>query len=298
MIRAARGAFYCGAGTGRPNWSKPSPACPADGLIAQLFGPITKQFIFLGISGCPFGNRELDPPPTWKSLQSISANRSPLSSAVIIDSPDDDRTKKFRFFALTGDVDTFVPASWKENRRFRAKSSASKFSVSSFTNETLSRCIIFSFSVNNCQLTNADLGKTARSSLSSRQRSLAVRRCSCKRLASICFAAFLAFSSSAAAASNLACASDLNLSSSSLPASASRLCEIICPAVATTTNPATNATTISAAKSAPSHHSPLYPQNRLEFIAFAAVIAGVSLSVFGIIFGMYVIRAYKRRPKI
>lgn len=79
----------------------------------------------------------------------------------------------------------------------------------------------------------------------------------------------------------------LNRSSASSAAAASLLWAIIEPDVAITAAIAANATAIPAITSAKSHHSPLWPRNRVEAALFVlsivSVIGGVTVTIFGVV---------------
>jgi hypothetical protein len=78
-------------------------------------------------------------------------------------------------------------------------------------------------------------------------------------------------------------------------AAASRLWEIIDPAVATPIAVATSAAAITDIISQKSHHSPLCPRNRVEAAAFALLIVSLIGGFIVLIFGVLTIREYRTR---
>ena len=64
------------------------------GDMAQLFSSITKQFVSFGIAAHASGIAAADmlPPPIWNFCQSISANRFPSVSAVMMMAPEEEES--------------------------------------------------------------------------------------------------------------------------------------------------------------------------------------------------------------
>ena len=127
--------------------------------------------------------------------------------------------------------------------------------------------------------------------------------CSILAVRSLAWAASArARSASALAASPAAFASDICLPVSNLyfssalsAAVASRLCETIEPAVATPTAVAANAANITDKISHESHHSPLWPRNRVEVAAFALAIVSIFGGLIVAMFGVIALREFRRK---
>ncbi len=86
----------------------------------------------------------------------------------------------------------------------------------------------------------------------------------------------------------------LNRSSSASAACASLLCANIDPAVATPTELATSAVKINDTMSTISHHSPLWPRNKVEEAALALLITSASFALFGVWFGIWLLCEVRR----
>jgi hypothetical protein len=179
---------HWGAGTGRPCSSAPSPGCPSAPRNRQSFSPMTMVVWSLGRISRPVGVMPLIVPATNPTCVSTAAAATPEPARYAVTpnrgGPAGSLIKLPIISALRNKV---------------RKSSANNSGSSPSTTAILSGPNPLSWETNS--LVRAKLillGSTARSIRSSRNRSRAVKRCSFKRLASICFASFLARSNSIA----------------------------------------------------------------------------------------------------
>ena len=175
---------YCGAGTGRPNLSIPSPGWSFPGAIAQLFSSITRQFSPLGIEDQGGGAQLVDAPPIWNSCQSVSASLEPSSLVISITEPEEDVIDSGESVDPAGSSINFpsIPAFCIAAIKFVANSLGSHFPI--YAKFVGWKCPAFNFATSAPQFTYSERGNTALSMRSSRHRSRAVRRCSWSKLAS------------------------------------------------------------------------------------------------------------------
>jgi len=181
-------SYQCGAGSAPPYLSEPSPGCPVPGDSAQLLSSTTKQFWLFGMP--LLGETlvaDIAPPPIWNFCHSNSPNLLASEFPLKISTPDDDPPRPILVSALAWDRSKnlpIIPAFWNALIRSLANSLAS---IDGLISAMLMR---WNFptrksATNIGQFTYKDLGKTARSTRSSRQRSLAVSRRSPKRRSSV-----------------------------------------------------------------------------------------------------------------
>ncbi len=185
----------CGAGSGPPYLSKPSPGCPLPGDIAQLFSSITKQFMSVGIDTHAGGSTAADmlPPPIWNFCQSIWASLSPSEYPIITSAPDEECIPPRGSFGIA-ERSIYLPrtpACCSASIRSKANSEAS------IVRPTSAMLMAWKFptlssATSAGQFTYNDRGKTALSTRSSRQRSRAVSRLSFKSRSSVMAALFCA----------------------------------------------------------------------------------------------------------
>ncbi len=175
ILDSVKATSQCGAGSAPPYSSTPSPGWPGCPWKAASLSPTTTQGIFLGNSFHAGANfvASTEFAFVWKICQSLSAasRSSGLTTVYVIPgsiASDTDGSVDFKI-KLAG-----IPASVKAIAISEANSRGSGRLID--VTHTGLRWLAFKSITTCCQFIKEDLGKTARSTRSSRIRSLAVRR--------------------------------------------------------------------------------------------------------------------------
>src|SRR5664280_1204834 len=235
------------------------------------------------------------PPVAGNGSVSTAATFAPLSADI-------SASTKFLSFPITWTASAIEPPDWRVisalsitkppslrafwiwvPRMAASASNAYDSSLTIFPANLETVCDIVA-----CCTTSTRRGANLASSLSRSERSA-----SAFRVASA--ASALAVSPAALAVEICLPISSLYFSSASSAAIASRLCETIEPVVAMPITVAASAATITDTINQKSHHSPLWPRNKVEAAAFVLLIVSVMGGATVLIFGILAIREYRRR---